>query len=961
MTVMVRPMRTIQALVPAVTLALVLPLLAGASSPAVADSPAGQVVSERPSTATPHVLDGRVLSVVEVGDTMVLGGTFTRARNADNATEVSRSRLLAFDAASGRLSTTFLPQPNGTVNVVVPAGDGTSVYVGGSFTSIGGAARKNLARVRLSDGAVLPDFNTGAISGAVRDLRLSGGRLWVAGAFTHLGGRAQTALATVDPTTGRVTDYMALPVRGTHNGGATNITKIDVTPDGSQLVGVGNFDTVGGVQRRQMMVLDTTGPSAAVGFGTQFYRGECASVFDTYMRDVDVSPDGSFFVVSTTGAHRGATSPCDTTARFETASTGDAAVPSWIDTTGGDTTYAVEVTGSAVYTGGHARWQNNPYAGDRAGQGAVARPGIAALDPVNGLPLSWNPGRARGVGVFDMHVTDRGLYVASDTDRIGANYYRARIALMPAAGATFPAVKRPQLPDDVHLLGSTPGGAATVTARRFDGGPVTAADRAVGAGGTDWTQMTGGFMVNGQLYAGWRDGSFTRQSYDGTTFGPRTAVDGSDLLVRLDVWHNEVDDLTGLFFDHGRIYYTLAGSSELYYRYFTPESGVVGALRYTASPAVGGFDPAAVRGTFLAGQDLYWADAAGVLRRTPWNDGAVSGTPRADATTVVSGPGVDGRSWAARALVAYQDPSGNGADGAPNLAPAAAFSVECVALTCSVDGTGSEDPDGDVVSYAWEFGDGTTATGPTAEHTYTTPGSYDVRLTVRDDDGATATTTRTAEAAEAPDVAVEQVATTGRSGSGRAHDVTVPAAVQAGDTLLLFLTLNSTEGALTPPPGWTLLEQGDAGKFRSRAWVRTAGPGDAGSTVRVATDLVLKSDLTLGAYRSTGGGSQVSDSAVAVTTGAAAQHTSPAVAVADPGSWLVTYWGEKSAGTTTWTAPAGQVERRQGSSDAGGGSVSGLTVDSGSAVATGAAGGLVARTDHDVARTATYSVVLSAG
>lgn len=58
-------------------------------------------------------------------------------------------------------------------------------------------------------------------------------------------------------------------------------------------------------------------------------------------------------------------------------------------------------------------------------------------------------------------------------------------------------------------------------------------------------------------------------------------------------------------------------------------------------------------------------------------------------------------------------------------------------------GRGSYDPDGTVVRYEWDFGDGETATGDTVSHAYSEPGEYTVTLTVEDDSGATATDTHT--------------------------------------------------------------------------------------------------------------------------------------------------------------------------------------------------------------------------
>ncbi|MDC4206522.1 MAG: beta-propeller fold lactonase family protein [Candidatus Manganitrophus sp.] len=61
-------------------------------------------------------------------------------------------------------------------------------------------------------------------------------------------------------------------------------------------------------------------------------------------------------------------------------------------------------------------------------------------------------------------------------------------------------------------------------------------------------------------------------------------------------------------------------------------------------------------------------------------------------------------------------------------------------LTVQFNGSTSSDPDGRITSYVWNFGDGASGTGSAVEHAYTAAGTYIAKLTVTDDDGATAAT-----------------------------------------------------------------------------------------------------------------------------------------------------------------------------------------------------------------------------
>jgi hypothetical protein len=609
---------------------------------AAVNVPQAVVVSSNPAEWTPHVLDGKVAAIVQVGNKLIAGGQFTRvASAAAPTTAIPRSHIFAFDATTGAIDMAFAPVLDAQVESLAVAPDGLHVFAGGSFTKINGVAQKSLVKLRLSDGARITAFK-GKTYASVKVMAVSGGRLYIGGTFKTVNGVARTAFAAVDPVTGALSGDVNLAFTGPRNG-TVNIDKLDVTPDGSKLIAIGNWTYVAGLQRDQIVMLNlATTPVSVTSWATTRYQTQCAKVFDTYMRDVDISPDGAYFVVGTTGAYR-AGSLCDTAARWETGATGPAQQPTWVDYTGGDTLYSVAITGTAVYVGGHQRWMNNSFAADRAGPGAVAREGIAALDPLNGLPLSWNPGRDRGVGAFALVATDKGLWIGSDTERIGRYEYHARIAFMPLEGGTaVPESRVGTLPGDLFRIGTDGAMTRRAATATTVGAPTTVTT------GVDWSTVRGAFAVGGRLYTGHADGTMTVRDFDGVTAGPATPV----ALNGLTATQFPISRVTGMFFWNGRLYYTLTGDTRLYYRWFTPESAIIGADTFIASGATDGRNWSTVSGLTMASGRLLYATTTGTLSALDFSGGVPTGT-----ATTISGPALDGQSWPSRALFVLNLPT----------------------------------------------------------------------------------------------------------------------------------------------------------------------------------------------------------------------------------------------------------------------------------------------------------------
>ncbi|MEJ7584233.1 MAG: hypothetical protein WKF43_09135 [Acidimicrobiales bacterium] len=261
--------------------------------------PQAMVASADPADNTPHVLDGRVYGIAEVGSTVIVGGTFTRVRDHNSSTEQTRNHVFAYDKISGLIDADFIPSVDDDVNDV-EAGPGNTVYLGGAFLTVNGAASRGLAKLQVSDGSAAPGF-VAATTASVEDMVLRGSTLFIGGAFGQVRNLTRSKLAAVDATTGAVNLDLDLSVTDPVIGN-TSIKQLDVTPDGSRLVIIGNFTKVDGVSRHQVAMIDlTTSPDTLANWATSRYTPRCSEAYDTYLRGVDFAPDGTFFVIVTTG------------------------------------------------------------------------------------------------------------------------------------------------------------------------------------------------------------------------------------------------------------------------------------------------------------------------------------------------------------------------------------------------------------------------------------------------------------------------------------------------------------------------------------------------------------------------------------------------------------------------------------------------------------------------------------
>ena len=150
--------------------------------------------------------------ITQCGNVMYVGGDFTQVRNPNSNTAIARNNAFAFSATAPHTVLPWNPNVNGVVDTVGCAPDG-GIYVGGQFTTVGGVAVRNLAKVDGVTGANQATFTLHP-AGRVAHVEV----VIDQGGVQHLlvGGFAAPFLRSVVPLTGAAQTY--LPANLAHHG-----------------------------------------------------------------------------------------------------------------------------------------------------------------------------------------------------------------------------------------------------------------------------------------------------------------------------------------------------------------------------------------------------------------------------------------------------------------------------------------------------------------------------------------------------------------------------------------------------------------------------------------------------------------------------------------------------------------------------------------------------------------------
>ena len=441
-------------------------------TPEKGNPPALAQVSIATSIATevvPYYETPRSLARVPVsgtsGPTVLVrsGGNLLVAGDFSDYGVTTRNRLAAYDLATGALLPGFDPNPDAQVNIVKASSDNSAVFVGGEFLNIAGEAHNRLAKLDIVTGAAVPGFTPNANS-YVKDMavRPDGTTLYVGGNFDTFNGVPSSRLVAVDPDTGALHADFSMPLtEPTNDYSEGGLRAMALSADSTRLMVIGNFRKIAGLDRPLIAQIDVSqSPAIVTSWRTDLYDQPCARSGKVgWMRDVDISPDGTkAYVVSSGHIYYPA---CDTANAFPMVSADTNVQPLWSRKIG-DTMEAVAANTDTVYISGHFRYLETE-------THTQPRFQIAALDAQTGDGLNWIPNAGGFRGVLTLELEPAGLFAGSDGDAFGVVSH-GRNAFWPRPN---PGIEVRKNADRPWVL--APGGNVTYTMRVMN----TFSDRAV--------------------------------------------------------------------------------------------------------------------------------------------------------------------------------------------------------------------------------------------------------------------------------------------------------------------------------------------------------------------------------------------------------------------------------------------------------------------------------------------------
>src|SRR5436305_7041234 len=285
---------------------------------------------------------------------------FTRVR-APGASGggVVRNHLAALSLRTGRVMP-WHPRANGTVTALRANAAGTTVYIGGGFTTINGFSRAHVAAVTAS-GSALRKWHANT-NGTVYAIAVSVRRVYLGGSFTAVKGRRRIRLAAIGNTS-------SAAVAPWHPNANSTVRALTISAGGKRIFAGGDFSRVNGFRRPHLAALRVAGGLSRFAARPTWP----VTTLRTAGRQLVAGGGGNGGHVALCSATNGARR--------------------WLAVTDGDV-QGVAVSGSSIIVGGH--FNNFCIGGEGHGDplqcnNPKTRRKLMALSLGEGVPNAWNP------------------------------------------------------------------------------------------------------------------------------------------------------------------------------------------------------------------------------------------------------------------------------------------------------------------------------------------------------------------------------------------------------------------------------------------------------------------------------------------------------------------------------------------------------------------------------------------